>query len=80
VVRLSEVDPERLYTPGEVAGMFRVDPKTVVRWIKRGKFDNAYERTAGGHHRIYGFGVQRHVRRRQAEEADRRATVAAGDD
>lgn len=61
MVRLSEVDPEQLYTPGEVAGMFRVDPKTVVRWIKAGKFQNAYERTGGGHHRIYGHGIKKMI-------------------
>jgi predicted site-specific integrase-resolvase len=58
VVRASEVEPEALYTPGEVAGMFRVDPKTVVRWIKKGKFAGHYTRTGGGHHRIYGRGIQ----------------------
>ena len=28
--------PERLLTPGEVAAMFRVDPKTVTRWASAG--------------------------------------------
>ena len=27
----------RLLTTREVAGMFRVDPKTVARWVKTGK-------------------------------------------
>lgn len=68
MVRLSEVDPEQLYTPGEVAGMFRVDPKTVVRWIKAGKFRNAYERTGGGHHRIYGHGIQKMILAARTDE------------
>ena len=29
--------PERLLTPGEVALMFRVDPKTVTRWASAGR-------------------------------------------
>ena len=28
---------ERLMTPGEVAAMFRVDPKTVTRWASAGR-------------------------------------------
>lgn len=27
----------QLMTPGDVADMFRVDPKTVVRWAREGK-------------------------------------------
>lgn len=42
-------DHPRLLTPGEVASMFRVDPKTVTRWAKAGKL-NAI-RTLGGHRR-----------------------------
>jgi excisionase family DNA binding protein len=41
---------ERLLTPGEVASMFRVDPKTVTRWAKAGKLDSI--RTLGGHRRF----------------------------
>ncbi len=40
---------ERLMTPGEVASMFRVDPKTVTRWAKAGKLSSI--RTLGGHRR-----------------------------
>ena len=28
---------ERLLTPGEVAALFRVDPKTVTRWAASGR-------------------------------------------
>ena len=38
-----------LLTPGEVAVMFRVDPKTVTRWAKAGKLSSI--RTLGGHRR-----------------------------
>ena len=40
---------ETLLTPGEVAGMFRVDPKTVTRWARDGKLTPI--RTLGGHRR-----------------------------
>jgi excisionase family DNA binding protein len=42
-------EPEPLLTPGEVAAMFRVDPKTVTRWAKAGKLSSI--RTLGGHRR-----------------------------
>lgn len=41
---------ERLLTPGEVAGMFRVDPKTVTRWAAAGRLGSI--RTPGGHRRF----------------------------
>ncbi len=40
---------EELLTPGEVARMFGVDPKTVSRWADAGKLDAL--RTLGGHRR-----------------------------
>ncbi len=42
-------DNERLLTPGEVADMFRVSPKTVARWASAGKITAV--RTLGGHRR-----------------------------
>jgi excisionase family DNA binding protein len=42
-------DTEPLLTPGEVATLFRVDPKTVSRWAKAGKLSCV--RTLGGHRR-----------------------------
>ena len=41
---------ERLMTPGEVATMFRVDPKTVTRWASAGRIGSI--RTPGGHRRF----------------------------
>jgi excisionase family DNA binding protein len=41
---------ERLLTPGEVALMFRVDPKTVTRWASAGRIGSI--RTPGGHRRF----------------------------
>jgi len=40
---------EALLTPGEVARLFRVDPKTVARWDKEGKLTSV--KTLGGHRR-----------------------------
>ncbi|TWP47768.1 BldC family transcriptional regulator [Lentzea tibetensis] len=41
---------ERLLTPGEVANLFRVDPKTVTRWATAGRIGSI--RTPGGHRRF----------------------------
>lgn len=41
---------DRLLTPGEVAQMFRVDPKTVTRWAASGRIGSI--RTPGGHRRF----------------------------
>ena len=35
---------DRLLTPGEVASLFRVDPKTVTRWASAGRIANAVAR------------------------------------
>lgn len=48
-----------LLTPGEVAALFRVDPKTVTRWAKAGKL-NAI-RTLGGHRRFRESEVRAHL-------------------
>jgi excisionase family DNA binding protein len=42
-------ETEALMTPAEVAGAFRVDPKTVTRWAKAGRLTAI--RTPGGHRR-----------------------------
>lgn len=50
--RLSTGRPgdDRLMTPGEVAALFRVDPKTVTRWAAAGKISAI--KTPGGHRRF----------------------------
>lgn len=45
-----ERSSERLLTPGEVAALFRVDPKTVTRWAAAGRISSI--RTPGGHRRF----------------------------
>ncbi len=47
---------ERLLTPGEVAALFRVDPKTVTRWASAGRLGSI--RTPGGHRRFRESEVQ----------------------
>jgi excisionase family DNA binding protein len=42
---------EPVLTPGEVASILRVDPKTVTRWAKEGKLRSV--RTPGGHRRYF---------------------------
>jgi excisionase family DNA binding protein len=42
-------DPGPLMTPGEVAALLRVHPKTVTRWAKTGKLISF--RTLGNHRR-----------------------------
>lgn len=43
-------DGDRLLTPGEVAALFRVDPKTVTRWASAGRISSIT--TPGGHRRF----------------------------
>jgi excisionase family DNA binding protein len=59
---------ERLLTPGEVAALFRVDPKTVTRWASAGRIGSI--RTPGGHRRFRETEVDR--------SADRTARKNAG--
>lgn len=46
-----------LLTPGQVAELFGVDPKTVTRWANAGKLHPI--RTLGGHRRFPADEVQR---------------------
>ena len=48
---------EKLLTPGEVAAIFRVDPKTVTRWANAGRLTS--RRTLGGHRRYLDAEVTR---------------------
>lgn len=44
-------DGDRVLTPGEVAALFRVDPKTVSRWANAGHLPGF--KTPGGHRRFH---------------------------
>ena len=47
---MSTGNPGDFLTTGDVAVLFRVDPKTVARWAKAGKLESV--RTPGGHRRF----------------------------
>lgn len=49
---LEGLDDGYLLTPGEVAAIFRVDPKTVTRWAAGEGPRIASKRTLGGHRRF----------------------------
>ena len=53
----SSTTTETLYTPSEVASLFRVDPKTVTRWAKQGRLTPI--RTLGGHRRYRASEVEK---------------------
>jgi excisionase family DNA binding protein len=62
---------EPLITTGDVAKIFKVDPKTVTRWARDGKLP--YVTTLGGHRRyserlIKSYLADHHVIRRGADE------------
>jgi len=60
---------DRLMTPGEVANLFRVDPKTVSRWAISGRIPSL--RTPGGHRRFRETDVRALLR---GQEFESRAT------
>jgi excisionase family DNA binding protein len=53
--RADDHTDDHLLTPGEVAEIFRVDPKTVTRWAVAGRTTSV--RTPGGHHRFWASSV-----------------------
>lgn len=66
---------DRLLTPGEVAALFRVDPKTVTRWAAAGRIGSI--RTPGGHRRFRESEV-RALLEGEGEFAEAAGTVAGG--
>jgi len=56
---------ERLMTPGEVASLFRVDPKTVSRWAISGRIPSLL--TPGGHRRFRESDVRSLLRGQEYE-------------
>jgi excisionase family DNA binding protein len=58
----------RLLTPGEVAQLFRVDPKTVTRWAANGRISSV--RTPGGHRRFHESVVRGLLREGLEEGSD----------
>ena len=50
----------RVLDVGDVATLYRVDPKTVARWDKKGKLPPSF-RTPGGHRRFYEDEILPHL-------------------
>jgi excisionase family DNA binding protein len=46
-----DAEPRKILMPGEVAALFRVDPKTITRWAMDGKLPHF--RTLGNQRRFY---------------------------
>lgn len=69
--------PERLLTPGEVAQMFRVDPKTVTRWASSGRIGSI--KTPGGHRRFRESEVRQLLARNTNEATRLGSAESAGD-
>jgi len=59
--------PDALLTPGEVATLFRLNPKTVTRWARAGKLTAI--RTLGGHRRFRASEIRDCLDRTEYEEA-----------
>jgi excisionase family DNA binding protein len=58
-----------LLTPGEVAALFRVDPKTVSRWAAAKPPRIRSVRTPGGHRRFRESEVKRLLREQDQDPA-----------
>lgn len=56
---------EVMLRTGEVARLFRVDPKTVNRWVRRGKLPAV--RTPGGHYRFKASQIREVLRNSMAD-------------
>lgn len=52
------MDTERLWTPEELAALFRVDARTVTKWAREGRIERVI-RTPGGGIRVRDSEVNR---------------------
>lgn len=57
---MNDAEGNDLLTVAEVAGLFRVSPKTVTRWAQAGKLRAV--RTLGGHRRFHRSEVEAQLR------------------
>jgi excisionase family DNA binding protein len=69
---------DRLLTPGEVASLFRVDPKTVTRWAAAGRINSI--RTPGGHRRFRESEIRDLLRQDGAPASPTPAPRSPGDE
>ena len=56
---VSDMNTDRLPSPGEVAELFHVNQKTVSRWAKQGRLPSI--RTLGGHRRFRFSDIEPHL-------------------
>lgn len=59
---------EELMTPGQVAKLFAVDPKTVSRWANSGKITTV--KTLGGHRRFRAAEIRAMLAASQGSDLD----------
>ena len=59
---------EELMTPGQVAKLFAVDPKTVSRWANSGKITTV--KTLGGHRRFRAAEIRAMLAANQVSDID----------
>jgi excisionase family DNA binding protein len=64
---VDSVDGETFLRPGEVAAIFGVQPRTVVRWAQDGRLPSI--RTPGGHTRFHADAVRALVAERERTDA-----------
>lgn len=69
MTKVDHHDREPFLTPGEVAAIFRVTPKTVTRWAEAGKLPAT--RTLGGHRRFAARQVQQVLEELEAQPVRR---------
>jgi excisionase family DNA binding protein len=62
---IGKIEEDHLLTPGEVAKLFKVDPKTVTRWAHSGKLISVT--TPGGHKRFWWSEVSKFLGTRKSE-------------
>jgi excisionase family DNA binding protein len=58
-MRVVSESGDRLLTPGEVADLFREDPKTINRWAQQGRLPAIH--TLGGHRRYRSSDIEPHL-------------------
>ena len=59
---------DELMTPGEVAKLFAVDPKTVSRWANTGKISSV--KTIGGHRRFLASEIRAKLAANQSRDIE----------
>ena len=59
---------DELMTPGEVARLFAVDPKTVSRWANAGKISSV--KTIGGHRRFLASEIRAKLAANQSHDLE----------